>query len=124
MSGRAFMLVTPDDTKFLASIEKLIGTTIPEIALDGFTVSTAAAADEPAPAKSTRSRRPTARSARDAAPALPEPRAARPEPKSRRAAEPPRRWRQEDEPEELEGVVGFGSHVPAFLRTPPRVRRT
>ncbi len=41
LSGRAFMLATNDDSKFLAGIEKLIGTKIPEIALDGFAVAAA-----------------------------------------------------------------------------------
>jgi hypothetical protein len=125
MSGRAFMFVTPDDVKFLAGIEKLIGTTLPEIALDGFTVD--ATPDEaPQPkVSSARSRRPAARSPREAppAPAAPPARATRPEPRTRRSSEPPRRWRQEDDQEELDSVVGFGANIPAFLQTPPRIRR-
>src|ERR1700753_209157 len=42
-SGRAFMLATPDDTKFVAAIEKLIGTQIPEIKVEGISVETAEA---------------------------------------------------------------------------------
>jgi superfamily II DNA/RNA helicase len=123
LSGRAFMLATSDDAKFLAGIEKLIGTIIPEIALDGFAAS---AVSEEAPPKAVvaRPRRPTSRVAREAAPVQVEaPRPSRVEPKPRRASEPPRRRRQDDDQEELDSVVGFGSHVPAFLQAPPRVRR-
>jgi superfamily II DNA/RNA helicase len=133
LSGRAFMLVTPDDAKFLAAIEKLIGGPIPEIALDGF--AQAETPDEAPPkAAAARARRPAARTSRqsasretaprESAPAQPE--AARPsraEPRPRRGAEPPRRRWSEDVQEDVESVVGFGGHVPAFLQSPPRIRR-
>ena len=35
-SGRAFTLVAPDDTKFLAGVETMLGKEIPAIALEGF----------------------------------------------------------------------------------------
>ncbi len=37
-SGRAFMLATPEDGKFISQIEHLIGTTIPRITVEGFAV--------------------------------------------------------------------------------------
>ncbi len=123
LSGRAFMLATPDDAKFLAAIEKLIGGPIPEIALDGF--AQAAAPEEPPPkAAAPRARRPAARAGRESAPAQPEAaRASRIEPRPRRGVEPARRRWPEDIQDDVDSVVGFGAHVPAFLKSPPRIRR-
>jgi hypothetical protein len=139
MSGRAFMLVTGDDGKFLAGIEKLIGTSIPEIALEGFAMEAQDAA-EAAPTKSSRSRSRSPRSAREpAAPREPAPRepgrSSRPPardhgPSRDRGEElakrPPPRSRRRDEFDddaEPEAVVGFGNRVPDFLRLPPRPGR-
>jgi superfamily II DNA/RNA helicase len=158
MSGRAFMLVTNDDGKFLAGIEKLIGTTIPEVALDGFAVSAAdAESGETTPASSGRrgSTRKPRTAERDAAPAeerprrgrSPRPADTRPDPAPRPAAEARpefaprmadsrpetaprmsrdggrRRYRDDDDHDEPDNVIGFGNNIPAFLQAVPRPRR-
>lgn len=115
LSGRAFMLVTADDAKFLAGIEKLIGTSIPEIALENFAVDAQETAEAP-PAKSSRpprsrSPRPPRESARDHV-----------EGPAKRSSRPRRRDDLDDEAES-DSVVGFGSQIPAFLRLPPRSGR-
>ena len=112
MSGRAFMLVAPEDAKFLAAIEKLIGNPIPEVALEGFAVEAAEAA-ETAPSRD-RGRRGSGHPARERAPS------------PRRRQEPPSRTRvgrrrhEEGDEEQAESVVGFGNQIPAFLRAAPR----
>jgi superfamily II DNA/RNA helicase len=158
MSGRAFMLATPDDGKFLAGIEKLIGTTIPEVALDGFAVSAAdAESGETMPASSGRrgSTRKPRTAERDAPPSeerprrgrsprpaaetrpdfTPRPVESRPDFTSRSADTRPeaaprmsrdggrRRYRDDDDHDEPDNVVGFGNNVPAFLQAVPRPRR-
>ena len=143
LSGRAFTLVTPDDGKFLAGIEKLIGNKIPEVALDGFAVATADAEDEAPKSSERRSSsrkprggKPAEREAPvvEAAAAAEEPRQsrARPERPSRSRPEAPsrmppdggrRRRRDEDDHDEPDGVVGFGNNIPAFLRVAPRANK-
>jgi len=117
LSGRAFMLVTPDDTKFLTAIEKLIAKPIPVVTLQGFDQQ-AAISDEPTQAGDGSSMRRPQRKPREAAKrpdavetrsVRTEPRASRPDPRGGR--------RDEEEQDELDHVVGFGSHVPAFFRT-------
>jgi hypothetical protein len=141
MSVRAFMLVTGDDAKLLAGIEKLIGTTIPEVALDGFAVDTSDNEDQEPPA---RARRPSGRKTREAAAEAPSPepdematstaappprhRSNRPtapksEPIRRSANESRRRQRADEDQDEPETVVGFGNRIPAFLQAVPRPRR-
>ncbi len=149
LSGRAFTLVTRDDAKFLAGIEKLIGNPIPEIALDGFAVS--AAADAPVEPRSESGRRTTARKprgpAREQAPREQAPREKTEEERPRRARSPRsddtrrsedtrpepaqrmprdsgrRRYRDDDDRDEPDNVVGFGDRIPAFLQVAPRPRR-
>ncbi|HLG87876.1 MAG TPA: DEAD/DEAH box helicase [Alphaproteobacteria bacterium] len=119
MSGRAFMLVTPDDAKFLAAIEKLIGNPIPEVALEGFAIEAAEAA-EAAEAQSPRERgrRGSGHAGRERDREQP--------PSSRRRQEPPsrprgsRRRHDEGDEDQGESVVGFGNQIPAFLRAAPR----
>ena len=147
MSGRAFMLATNDDGKFLAGIEKLIGTKIPEVALDGFAVGAAdsegsdpsaarrrperrprrAEGDSPAPVEAAREDipAPRERSERPARARSERPRhdAPRAEAAPRAAAEPRRRRREFEDQDEPETVVGFGNRIPAFLRVAPRPRR-
>jgi superfamily II DNA/RNA helicase len=151
MSGRAFMLVTNDDGKFLAGIEKLIGTTIPEVAIDGFAVA-AADADDGAAASSTRrperkpaERRPRRKEAEEtvatsapeeapprrertdrpphARPAYPRSESTRNESAPRMAQDTRRKRRDYDDQDEPETVVGFGNRIPAFLQVAPRPRR-
>ena len=139
---------TGDDAKFLAGIEKLIGTTIPEVALDGFAVE---AADKDDGAKPAAARRSSSRKPREAAPERrpreapperaeqpvqthsdePEParrRASRPErekhePARRAPQESRRRYRDDEDHDEADNVVGFGNRIPAFLQLAPRPRR-
>jgi superfamily II DNA/RNA helicase len=118
MSGRAFMLVGPEDGKFLAGIEKLIGTTIPETRIDGF--ETGAVDDEPAPKSAARSRArresvAPARGSRAATPEAAPPRPPRGDFPPARPSEPYRSRRDDDDRDGLESVVGFGGHVPAFM---------
>ena len=58
MSGRAFMLVTREDGKYLAGIEKLIGTKIPEVTLDGFGGPSESAEEEAPVSSRSRQRSP------------------------------------------------------------------
>jgi superfamily II DNA/RNA helicase len=132
LSGRAFMLVTREDAKFLAGIEKLIGNAIPEIALDGFAV--AAADEDSGEARPESRRRPTRRGPDRADDEKPR-RAARPpraddqpSPSPRPSLRPPRdsgrrRYRDDDDRDEPDNVVGFGDRIPAFLQVAPRPRR-
>jgi superfamily II DNA/RNA helicase len=109
MSGRAFMLVTPDDAKFLSGIEKLIGKPIPEVALEGFAVAASEAQEQPSAAP-PRPRRPTSRS-KDEPRQRAEPQRAAP---AHRNVEPRRRW-HDDDGDDGGPVIGFGSDIPAFL---------
>ena len=134
MSGRAFTLVTREDGKFLAAIEKLIGTAIPEVAIDGFAVDAIEAEGEAVrPSRGERSGRPPRdrderRSGRgDRERTVAEPRARhedeRPEHRRPPAAPGRRRFRHDEDDDDSENVVGFGSHVPAFLQPAGRPRK-
>jgi superfamily II DNA/RNA helicase len=127
MSGRAFMLVTRDDAKYFASIEKLIGQKIPEVTLDGFGEvddSDEGATDSPRAKRRVRKSRDE--SAAEAAP-RPE-KGHRTRQRDERRDRPyqgraeGRRSRYDDDDDE--SVVGFGSHIPAFLQVAPRQRRS
>lgn len=135
MSGRAFMLVTGEDSKFLAGIEKLIGNPIPEIALDGFATADAAEADE-APRASARprgraspsrdrapSRERTPSTSREHAASRDHAPSSRGRPESAPRARPGRQRHDEGDDDQPDSVVGFGSQIPAFLRAAPRVSR-
>jgi superfamily II DNA/RNA helicase len=123
MSGRAFMLVTGEDGKFLAAIEKLIGTTIPEVTLKGFGRSAAEPEPEAQPtAKPGRRREP----ARNARPPMADPESGRartrPSDVNERRADSRRPRRDEDDRDEIDGAVGFGGHIPAFMVPKPSRR--
>ena len=115
-SGRAFSLATPDDSRYLAAVEKVVGHPIERIAVDGL--------DAPDPSAGEKGRRRRGRG-RAAAPEpapkpLPEPKD-KTKPESRRG----RGRRSEDrQPEPDKPVVGLGDHVPAFLLRPVRKRST
>jgi superfamily II DNA/RNA helicase len=140
MSGRAFMLVTREDGKYLAGIEKLIGTKIPEVTLDGFGGDeTVAEETTPVPSRSRqRSPKRAAPSApppsEEAAPAAIEqsrapreraPRERPPRDDFRKPAydRPERRRSRHDDDDDGDSVVGFGNDIPAFLQAAPRQRR-
>jgi superfamily II DNA/RNA helicase len=118
LSGRAFMLVTPEDTKFLVAIEKLIGTTIPETRIEGFDSRDAEPELRESPPARSRSRRESPSAARGGRGGA-EPSTARPPrndfPSPRQA--PPQRARYDDDDRDggLDSGVGFGGHVPAFM---------
>lgn len=131
-SGAAFTLISPEDGKSLAGIEKLIGAAIERAEVAGVPTEALSQGNE-SPRRRGRSR--TASSQSGGAP-----RASRPEPATPRAAEPERPRseerhrreearprRSEERPRREEGrrqgrgeaaVVGFGDELPAFLRRP------
>jgi superfamily II DNA/RNA helicase len=115
LSGRAFTLVTRDDAKFLAAIEKLIGNPIPEIALDGFAVSIAD--EEGDTSESASERHGTRRKARKVEKSD--------DTRPKRGGRSPERRRHtdDDDHDEPDNVVGFGDRIPAFLQVAPRPRR-
>ncbi len=146
-SGKAFTLATPADGKFVAAIETLIGKAIPRTTVDGLDEATLEEGDgarsrrrsrggrgtserktAPKPERAPRAQRapkeerPAAEDQPQAAAPQAQPEAAKPEAaKPRRAAKPaaPRR-REEEELRPESDFVGFGGHVPAFLRRPAR----
>jgi superfamily II DNA/RNA helicase len=139
LSGRAFMLVTGEDVKFLAGIEKLIGKPIPEVALEGFGAEAAETEEAPRPVAQP-ARRPAARKRDDAHPRPDSGRPDSPRPDSsrtdssrpesprlaaiaRRSPEPRRRWQDEDG-DDGAPIVGFGSDIPAFLLPAGRRRQS
>ncbi len=132
--GRAFTLASPADSKYLAAIERLIGSSIDRLELEGPAPKPPApelpeekAADAPAPRR--RSRRTTGRSKTAPAPAAP---AATPAPVAAEASQtdasakggsigtvvsaehtaPRRNGRRQDGDDK---IVGMGDHTPAFL---------
>jgi superfamily II DNA/RNA helicase len=141
LSGRAFMFSTGDDKKLLAGIEKLIGKPIPEVTLDGFAGTQAGQEEQPQSAPS-RTRRPPRPKIQDhveesgGESAAPRPQRAQPprekpaytnpraENAPRRPFEPRRHRRDDEDQDEAETVVGFGSRVPAFLLPPAKPRQS
>ncbi|MDX6749065.1 DEAD/DEAH box helicase [Geminicoccaceae bacterium 1502E] len=143
--GRAFTLVSGDDEKFLANVEKLVGRPVERLDLDvdarsapraprgderrrgqhgeARPVEDAAPEAAPAPApEPARFREPKAAAVRSPAPPKPQPepapaRSPRAARPARPAREPVRPAREKDEP-----VVGLGDHVPRFLLQPVPVR--
>jgi superfamily II DNA/RNA helicase len=129
--GRSFTLAAPEDGKNVQAIQKLIGKDIPVIAIDG--IEPAALEFEEGDRRRRRSRSAAPRrepaEKREARPRRTERPQAEPRPAAahdnvavfpRPAAEPRRRpERRQSEPEHR--VVGFGDHLPAFLRRAPKV---
>ena len=129
--GRSFTLAAPEDGKNVAAIQKLIGKDIPVIRIEGIDTAeldfeegdrrrrSRSASPRRQPAEKREERQPRRP---ERAPAEPRPAAARdnvaafprPTPEPRRRPE-----RQQSEPEHR--VVGFGDHLPAFLRRAPKV---
>ncbi len=145
--GRAFTLVTPEDARYLVAIEKLTKRAIPRLSLgeDRAAKETEAVAErsgaERGPASASagsdgrRRRAPATQRAAPAAPAAREPAAAHQAAESRPAParrEPARRLevaaRRRPEARREVGeerpVVAFGEHVPRFLMTEPRLRKS
>jgi len=146
--GRAFTIATPDDAKFVAAITKLIGKEIPRVPVEGLPErdldAGAPSGDsrrrgKPAGRAVSRSRRPGSdRPPVDRAPVERPPVLSeriepvpaevvvnRPEPARNNALRPERprrggRWDEEiGELANPDKVVGFGVHVPDFIRVDP-----
>ena len=113
-TGKAFTFITEDDAEALANIEKLIGTTIPEVVIEG--VEAPAQDDRPrdkpakgrAPRKSEE-RKPAERKAREEKPRDEKPRAEKSR-DDRRKPSRPRREERDDGPDD-----GWNGPMPDFL---------
>jgi superfamily II DNA/RNA helicase len=125
--GRAFTIATPYDTKFIAAITKLIGKEIPQVPVEGLPERHLdPSAEGPRRGRSggrreAGPRRP--KEEREAAPRRPkEERPAAPKPE--RQQERPRRggrWQEEiGEVANPDNALGFGVHMPDFIRVDPR----
>ena len=113
-SGVAITLISPDDAKSLAAIEKLIGTTIDRVTI------AVEVADAPA-GKPPRERSERSRAGRTGARERPEAaRKSAPAPASTSEKTPAPARERRDRRERNEPVVGFGADLPAFLRRPVR----
>jgi superfamily II DNA/RNA helicase len=115
-NGRAFTIATAEDEKYVAAIVSLIGKAIPQAGVtlaEESHVSAAPSPREPVPAmlydgvqdQETRSvtRKPPRRA---------------PHKEEFREPRPNRRYRDDDGPDQ--SVIGFGDHMPAFLRVRAR----
>ena len=146
--GRAFTLVAPDDAKFLAAIERLLGKPLNVVAIEGIAEGAADEAGETGrergrgdrggrgrgrrrPGERDREReRSPRREESDSAPARAEESKTAPAPVKEQAKEPVRanapegrrrdnrNNRDDDKP-----VVAFGDHMPAFLARGPSPKR-
>ncbi len=112
-SGRAFTLATPEDRKFVAAINKLIGTPIPPATIEGH----AEPAVEAAPAETAQPAPKRRRGGRREGPAE-EPKRRSPK-RERGTASRGGKRAGKSEPHD-EAVVGLGDHTPAFLLRPVR----
>ncbi|HEV2301555.1 MAG TPA: DEAD/DEAH box helicase [Stellaceae bacterium] len=123
--GRSFMLAVPEDGKYVAAIEKLIGKDIPTITIDGIeAASLDFDGNPPRRSRAVSGSRPSAPPRRQASRAATAPTPANgaasnvtPFPKRPETERQPPRER----PEEDRRVVGFGDHLPAFLARAPRI---
>jgi superfamily II DNA/RNA helicase len=121
-SGKAFTFITEDDAEALANIEKLIGTTIPEVVVEGVE---APAPDDKPREKSSKGRRksedrkPAERQSRDDKPREDRTRDDKPRERASRAEKPrddrrkpsrPRRDERDDGPDD-----GWNGPMPDFL---------
>ncbi|PXW68164.1 superfamily II DNA/RNA helicase [Blastomonas natatoria] len=113
-SGKAFTFITEDDAEALANIEKLIGTTIPEVLVEGVDapVQDEKAREKPAKARGSRKsedRKPAERQARTEKPRDEKPRAEKSRDDRRKPARP-RREERDDGPDD-----GWNGPMPDFL---------
>jgi len=128
-SGRAITMATEEDARYVGAIQKMIGRAIPQLNLDGLTVSGVEIAED---AGRKRRRRPRKRDGAEAKPAAPaaKPRSEAPEAKPARTEERAPR-REQPEPraarpapakkEAPTSSIGFGDDTPAFLLRPVKV---
>ena len=124
-AGRAFTIATPEDSKYLAAIKRLVGKEIPRVDVTGV-----APADQPAKPTPIAPADPPAHIAPANPPAPEKTRAkGRKKPEKREPSQAPkkpaeRQRRARREPDEP--VLGLGDHTPAFLLrplTPPAKKR-
>jgi len=136
-SGKSFTLVTPDDAKSIAAIERLIKREIPALELEGFAADEPEAANDDRPRRRESGRRQSSRHAEEeAAPARgrsrrseradARPERAAPERKTERVearseGRRPRRNPRDEEAADIPGPQSFGAdNTPAFLLRPSR----
>jgi len=113
--GHAYTLATPEDTKYLQAIEKVIKQAIPEITLDGIEPASRAPAEEKPRRRSNNSR--PKKTSDSSPPERSEKPASAQEPA--KPKQPRRRTKSEVKSEEPEKTFkGLGDHVPAFLKIP------
>ncbi|WP_446654168.1 DEAD/DEAH box helicase [Blastomonas sp.] len=113
-TGKAFTFITEEDAEALANIEKLIGTTIPEVVVEGVEASSQdeKPRDKPAKGRAPRKseeRKPAERKAREDKPRDEKPRAEKPRDDRRKPARP-RREERDDGPDD-----GWNGPMPDFL---------
>lgn len=113
-TGKAFTFISEDDAEALANIEKLIGTTIPEVVVEG--VAAPVQEDKPREKPSrarverkTEERKPAERKAREERPRDEKPRAEKSRSDSRKSSRP-RREERDDGPDD-----GWNGPMPDFL---------
>ena len=121
--GRAFTVATPEDGKYVVAIEKLIGSPLPRITLDGME-----SADLRAPSRKRRKagdRRPEAATISPAPDRIerrePDRIERRETPPSRPVDQKPRPHRPSRREAPDRPVVGMGDHVPAFMLREPKL---
>jgi superfamily II DNA/RNA helicase len=150
LTGHAFTLATPEDSKYLAAITRLIGKKIP---LHGEETPAAAVAEparpvdaavnqpqapqpatpapsesgEPPPPKRRRRGRGRSRDGQQDRDGRPQPDQGRDERPERQKKQPERKQKRTERPngnDRAEGpVVGMGRHMPAFMRPPPEPKK-
>lgn len=113
-TGKAFTFITEEDAEALANIEKLIGTTIPEVVVEGVEALPRddRPRDKPAKGRGSRKseeRKPAERKARDEKPRDEKPRAEKSRDDRRKPARP-RREERDDGPDD-----GWNGPMPDFL---------
>jgi superfamily II DNA/RNA helicase len=146
-AGRSFMLATPEDGKQVAAIEKLIGRAVPPFAIDGIAVPVAVDAESSERYAARRSAHRGGERRHGRAQRNDEPRDRRPRRNERQPRHEPRHETHDAEVVTFPGpngrpvaeprrpvprqptphhgaeprVVGFGDHLPAFLKRAPRI---
>ncbi len=113
-TGKAFTFITEDDAEALANIEKLIGTTIPEVVVEGVEapVQSDTPREKPSKARGGRKseeRKPAERNAREERPRDEKPKAEKSRDDRRKPARP-RREERDDGPDD-----GWNGPMPDFL---------
>jgi superfamily II DNA/RNA helicase len=107
MSGRAWMLATKDDEKYLANIERLIKKPVPVFNMDALPEADEPVRAERAPPRSERSERPARREEN-------RPRREERKPEAVKETYAPKSSSKEDGDDD--GGTGFGDEVPAFFK--------